>query len=143
MEKPQHESSPANVPRFDSWKLARRMAKINGGKVQTVTVEMVGREDVKGWIDGLNDLRTQPLSSHGLRSKMWQSDSHESVEKKPIGQTLAERVAAIYGTVPVTITGWKFDPAVAEFLRRSKVARSVPPSDTLRCKNDAKHSNSC
>lgn len=119
------------------------MAKINGGKVRTVTVEMVGREDVKKWIDGLNDLRTQPLSPHGLRSKMGQCGSHESVEKKPIEQTLAEKVAAIYGTVPVTITGRKFDPAVTEFLRRSKAARLVPPSDTFRCKNDAKHSSSC
>jgi len=95
-------------------------------------VEMVGKQDVKEWIDGLDDLREKPVSTRGLRCKMWQSD--EKIDKKPVDQTLAEKIAAIYGTVPIMITGRKFDPAVAELLRKSKIARSVPPSSTFRCK---------
>ncbi|MEI6710809.1 MAG: hypothetical protein WCK88_00625 [bacterium] len=51
MNKPQHESLPSCAPRFDGRELARRIAKINGGEVRTVKVEMVGKDDVKAWID--------------------------------------------------------------------------------------------
>jgi len=33
-------------------------------------VEMVGKQDVKEWIDGLDDLREKPVSTRGLRCKM-------------------------------------------------------------------------
>lgn len=132
MEKSQQGSLPSDASRFDGGKLAQRIAQINGGEVRTVQVEMVGKEDVKEWIDGLNELRNKPPRSDGPRCKM-QIDTKE-VEPSP-GRKLAEAVAAVHGAVPVVIKGKPFDPAVAELLRKLQKARAVPPSNTSRCKN--------